>query len=225
MKDTTPHNLPRVKICGLTRHQDVDAAIRAGVHYLGFMLAEKSSRKLSLDQANALSEYAKDRAKRVVITVNASTEMLRSIMQTIGPDYIQFHGDETPEFIAKFSKNYAVRTIKAVPIENDEDMKQAEIYSGACDFLLYDAKPTQTLQDNDNVARGGHGITFDWNILKQAPLPKIWALAGGLNPDNAAKAIELTNAPILDLSSGVESAPGIKDPDKINAFMKAVGYG
>jgi len=178
---------PRVKICGLTRPEDVEAAILHGAAYLGFIVEAKSSRRLSVAEAAKLSLPAKASAKTVAVTVNPDDALLRSIAEDMQPD---------------------------------SHMKAAEQYAGVADFILYDAKPPK-----GEVVRGGHGLSFDWSILTDAPLPKTWALAGGLTPENAAEAVRRTKAPILDVSSGLEASPGIKDAAKIQAFMDAVSHG
>ncbi len=140
-------------------------------------------------------------------------------MTEMEPDFIQFHGDETPGRLAHISDTFHVKTIKAVPIAGPDDVRRAGTFRGACDLILYDAKPPA------GAPRGGHGLAFDWMLLAYSPLPKVFALAGGLDPDNAREAIKRTKAPILDVSSGVERAPGLKDPAKIKAFMEAAKHG
>ena len=207
----------KVKICGLTRDQDVEAAIACGASYLGFVVEANSPRKLTVLEAASLAAPAMGIIPRVAVTVNADDQLLYALRKYMAPDYIQCHGDEPPERVAEIARKYDVKTIKAVAISSASDMKTAEAYSGVCDFILYDAKPPKGAD-----VRGGHGLAFDWNILKTAPLPKIWALAGGLTPDNVAEAMRRTNAPILDVSSGVEAGPRLKDALKIRAFMDAV---
>lgn len=207
---------PRVKICGLTRPEDVEAAILHGSDYLGFIVEAKSKRRLSVAEAARLSLPAKGIIPRVAVTVNADDDTLKSIIEHMQPDFIQFHGDETPAHLARINRDYGVRTIKALPVASHEDMTAAIEFSGFADYLLFDAKP----QKGEQV-RGGHGVAFDWNILRTAALPKTWFLAGGLNPDNVKDALK-TRAPILDVSSGVESAPGSKDHGKIEAFIKCL---
>ena len=209
--------LPKVKICGLTRAEDAQSAISAGADFLGFIVEAKSPRRVSVLEAERLFTPTKGLAKRVAVTVNPDDELLDKISSKLMPDFVQFHGDETVERLAEISKRYDFGLIKAVPIVTDEDMKTAGEYSGVVDFLLYDAKPPKGSQ-----VRGGHGIKLDWNIIARAPTPKTFALAGGLSPETVGDAIARTNAPILDVSSGVESAPGVKDASKIQAFMKAV---
>ncbi len=206
----------KVKICGLTRPEDVQAAIAYGADYLGFIVQAKSARKLLVSQAAKLSLPAKGTAKTVAVTVNADDYIITAIAALMQPDYIQLHGDESPQRAAEITKRFGIKTIKAFGISTPTDMMKSEAYTGAVDFMLYDAKAPK-----GEAVRGGHGLSFDWTILQNAPLPKIWALAGGLTPENAAEAVVRTNAPILDVSSGVEAAAGIKDARKIQAFMKA----
>jgi len=211
---------PHVKICGLTRPEDIEAAIKHGASFLGFIVEAKSARRLTVSQAAALAAPAKGIIPRVAVIVNADEDLLSDIMHTMEPDFVQFHGNEPVQHIISIMRRFGVRTIKAVPIATASDMKTAEQYAGMCDFILYDAKPPE-----GEKVRGGHGLSFNWHILTAAPLPKVWALAGGLTAGNARGAIARTNAPILDVSSGVESAPGIKDAIKIKAFMEAAGHG
>ena len=208
---------PEVKICGLTRAEDVQSAINAGAVFLGFIIEANSPRRVRVTKAEHLFTPTKGLVKRVAVTVNADDALLDRIAEKLAPDFVQFHGDETVDRLAQISKRYDFGLIKAVPIVTDEDMKTAGEYAGVVDFVLYDAKPPKGSQ-----VRGGHGIKLDWDIIARAPTSKIFALAGGLNPDTAREAISRTKAPILDVSSGVESAPGVKDVSKIQAFMKAV---
>lgn len=212
---------PRVKICGLTRPEDVEAAILYGASFVGFIVEAKSARKLSVAEAAKLSLPAKASAKTVAVTVNADDELIDAIATQMQPDYIQLHGDESVERVAEVSRKFGLKTIKAFAVATDEDIKAAEHYAGVADFILYDAKPPKGTKGEEPV-RGGHGLSFDWNILATSPLPKRWALAGGLTPENAAEAIARAHAPILDVSSGVETSPGLKDATKIRAFMARI---
>ena len=200
------------------RPEDVAAAIAAGASYLGFIVEAASKRRVTVEQAARLSGPARGIIPRVAVTVNADDALLTRIMADMAPDYIQCHGDETPARVAEITRKFNVKSIKAVAVITDGDMKTAETYSGAADIILFDAKPPK-----GSDVRGGHGVAIDWNIIKRAPLPKYWALAGGLTPDNVAEAIATTNAPMVDVSSGVEASAGVKDASKIKAFMAAVG--
>ena len=203
----------KVKICGLTRAEDVEASIRYGADMLGFIVEAPSKRRLSVASAARLTLPAKGIIPRVAVTVNADPQILSDIMTQMQPDYIQFHGDETPEHVAAIGMKYAVKTIKALPVSTKNDMISTMAFSGFADLMLFDARPPKS-----EDIRGGHGVSFDWNILRGAALPKTWLLAGGLNPDNVRAALK-SGAPFLDVSSGVESAPGIKDHAKIAALI------
>lgn len=212
----------RVKICGLTRPEDVESAIENGAAFLGFIVECPSKRRLSVAQAAALAPLDIP-IPRVAVTVNPDDALLDRILSEMQPDYIQLHGDEPPARAAEIAKR--VKVIKAVGIASDEDMKMAETYAGIADFILYDAKPPPQLNEEHEVVRGGHGIAIDWNIIANAPTPKIFAVAGGLTPENVAIAAAVTRAPIVDVSSGVEASAGVKDAAKISAFMDAVKNG
>jgi len=204
-----------VKICGLTRTEDVALAMKSGATFLGFIVECPSKRRLSVAEAAALAPTTLA-AQRVAVTVNPDDDLLTRLMTEMSPDYIQLHGDETPSRVAEIAKRFSVKTIKAVGIAHDDDMKASEAYAGVADFTLYDAKPPK-----DESVRGGHGIAIDWSIIAKAPTPKTFAVAGGLTPENVAQAVKVTRAPIVDVSSGVETSPGLKDPAKIRAFMNA----
>ncbi|WP_427452321.1 phosphoribosylanthranilate isomerase [Litorimonas sp. WD9-15] len=205
----------QVKICGLTREEDVALAVKSGAAFLGFIVECPSKRRLSVAEAAALAPASLD-AQRVAVLVNPDDDLLTRLMAEMSPDYVQLHGDETPSRVAEIAKRFAVKTIKAVGISDDDDMKASEAYAGVADFILYDAKPPK-----DETVRGGHGIAIDWSIIAKAPTPKTFAVAGGLTPDNVAQALKATNAPIIDVSSGVEASPGVKDPAKIRTFIRA----
>lgn len=207
----------QVKICGLTRPQDVESAIEYGSDYLGFIVEAKSSRRLTVPEAAKLARPAKDIAKTVAVTVNASDDVLQAIMAEMAPNYIQCHGDESPERVAAIKSAFDVGVLKAIGVQSASDLTQIQAYK--VDLILLDAKPSK------GAVRGGHGVSFDWDILMNADLPENYLLAGGLTPENAREAIQRTNAPILDVSSGVESAPGIKDAALIQAFMDAAKKG
>jgi len=209
----------KVKICGLTRPEDVESAVEHGADFLGFIIEAASKRRLSVERAMQLAAPLRNITPRVAVTVNADDRLLGRIISNMAPEYIQCHGDETPERVAEISKKFRVKTIKAVPISSDADMGSAQIYAGVADLILYDAKPPK-----DSEIRGGHGIKVDWSLIKHGPTPKSFMLAGGLTPENVAKAVRQTGAPIVDVSSGVEARAGVKDPLKIKAFMQAVKF-
>ena len=209
--------ITQVKICGLTRPEDVACAIEFGASYLGFIVECPSKRRLSVAEAASLAPYDLP-VPSVAVTVNPDDGLITQILEHMQPDFIQLHGSETPERAAEIAKR--VKVIKAVGIASDDDMKASEAYAGIAEFLLYDAKPPK-----DAAIRGGHGIAIDWSIIARAPTPKRFAVAGGLNARNIAQAITVTNAPIVDVSSGLEDIPGVKDHSKIKTFMDVVKNG
>ncbi|MGJ8559720.1 MAG: phosphoribosylanthranilate isomerase [Litorimonas sp.] len=201
----------RVKICGLTRAQDVASAEKVGADFLGFIVEAPSRRKLTL--ANAATLIVGVRAKTVAVTVDPDDALVDGI-KTAGFTHIQLHGSETLARTAKIASR-GLCVIKAMPVATADDVKLATEYSGAADLLLFDAKPPK-----GEIQRGGHGLSFDWSILRTAPTPKNFILAGGLTPDNVLEAATLTRASIMDVSSGVEASPGIKDAKLMTAFME-----
>jgi len=212
---------PCVKICGLTRPEDVAAAIRAGADYLGFIIEAKSPRRLSVAAAAKLSLPAKGITPRVAVTVNADDKTLSDIAARMQPDFIQLHGDESPARAAQIKTAYGIPLIRALPVSEIADLTPAAGFAGIVDFFIYDAKAPS----GDNQ-RGGHGLSFDWNILKHVPKSASrYLLAGGITPDNAAGALRQSAAFGLDVSSGVERAKGVKDADKITELMKAARHG
>lgn len=208
--------IANVKICGLTRPQDIETAIMCGASHLGFIVEAKSARRLTVEKAAKLSLPAKNIVPTVAVTVNPDDDLLEHIAAKMKPDYIQLHGDETPSRAAEIKAKYPVGIIKALAISHDQDLAAVHAYN--VDYILLDAKAPK------GAARGGHGKSFDWRILKESPLPENWILAGGLELQNARLAVRQTKAPMLDISSGVEIAPGIKDPAKIKAFMDVLDY-
>ena len=210
----------QVKICGLTRPEDVEAALRCGADMLGFIVEAKSSRCLSVTDAARISQPAFGCAKRVAVTVNADEELLNRICADMRPDFIQFHGDETPKTIRYIGSFTGVRAIKAIAIREQADLEQIEAYAGCVDYILLDAKAPK-----NEAQRGGHGLSFDWGLLKGFVSKTPLILAGGLNPENI-RAAKRTGLKFFDVSSGVEAnpdlkGPGVKDHQKIQAFMKA----
>ena len=209
--------ITKVKICGLTCKRDVDAAIKYGASYLGFIVNAESSRKLSVTEASQIALPASKFCETVAVVVNPTNNLLENIIQEMRPTYIQLHGDESVERVANIKNNFKIRLIKAVSIDNKKDFITAEQYTGLVDIILYDSKPPL-----DSPQMGGHGLLFDWSMISEVPLPKIWALAGGLNISNVENAVNLTKAPILDVSSGLELMAGLKDHNKIKAFMDKI---
>lgn len=202
-----------VKICGLSTPETLAAALRAGASHVGFVHFAKSPRHLALAKAARLRTLVPPQVKAVLLLVNPSADLLAEAVQTVRPDIIQFHGNEPPEMIARFRAETGIAAWRALGVRSAESLTEADRFAGAVDRLLFDA-PASTLP-------GGNGTRFDWSLLAAYRGPTPWGLAGGLTPANVGEAIRLTGAPLVDTSSGVESAPGIKDVDKIAAFCKA----
>jgi phosphoribosylanthranilate isomerase len=201
-----------VKICGLTTPEVVDAAVEAGADYLGFAHFPPSPRHLELDRIAALMARAGP-ARSVILLVDPSPTLLAAAA-ALGPDLIQLHGRETPADV-EAARALGVPVIKAVPVGGAADVAAASAYPA--DHLMFDAKPPKGAD-----RPGGHGAAFDWTLLSDVEVRTPWFLAGGLTPANVAEALRITRAPVADVSSGVERAPGVKDPALIAAFIQAV---
>jgi len=206
-----------VKICGLSTPETVDAAVAAGADFVGFVFFPKSPRHVTLEQAAALAARARGKAKIVTLVVDADDALLSSIAAQVAPDLIQAHGSETPERVAEIARLTGKPVIKAIRVKDDADISAAAGYSTVASLILYDAKVPETL---GNALPGGNGHAFDWGLLEGERRPA-FMLAGGLTPENVSEAIRVTGAPVVDVSSGVESAPGIKDIGLIRKFIEA----
>lgn len=201
-----------IKICGLTTPETLDAAIKARAEYVGFNFYPPSPRYLSPRDAAALSARAEGRTQRVGLFVDASDETIAEFLAAARLDAIQLHGAETPERAAQVKARFGLPVWKALSIASEADVARANAYADAADLILFDAKtPKGTLP-------GGMGLAFDWTLVANWKGPLAWGLAGGLTPENVAEAIGLTGAPLVDTSSGVETAPGVKDGARIAAF-------
>lgn len=207
--------IPAIKICGLTTPEAVDAVIAANAEYGGFVFFPPSQRHLTLAQAAALTQRATSRIQRVALFVNASDDELRATTEAAQFEALQLQGSETPERVAQIKARTGLPVWKALPIAARADMERVAAYAGAADLVLLDAKTPK------GALPGGMGLSFDWDLLSGWRAPCPWGLAGGLAPDNVAEAISRTKAPVVDVSSGVEEAPGRKDPAKIAAFCRA----
>lgn len=204
-----------VKICGLNDEDTIDAAIEAGADYLGFVFFDKSPRFVSAERAAELTQFIEG-VKKVGLFVDPDDSLLDEVLSHVRLDLLQFHGAETPERLERVRAEFGLPVMKAVAVESAADLEAAAVFAEVCDMLLFDAKPPKGA-----VLPGGNAVSFDWTILSgfKARLP--WMLAGGLAADNVAEAIRVSGAKAVDVSSGVESAPGVKDAAKIAAFIKA----
>jgi phosphoribosylanthranilate isomerase len=204
----------QIKICGLSTPASIEAAAKHGATHYGLVHFEKSPRHVSLEMATALRRNAPPGMKSVLLLVNADPDLTQKALELVRPDIVQFHGTETPEWLALVHKHSSAEIWKAIGVKDRQTLVNADRFDDVVDRLLYDA-PAQALP-------GGTGTRLDWSLLCQFDHRIPWGLAGGLNPDNVAEAIAATKAPLVDVSSGVESAPGIKDVDKIAAFCQRV---
>jgi phosphoribosylanthranilate isomerase len=205
-----------VKICGLKTAEALDAALDAGADMVGFVFFPKSPRNVALAEAAALVKRARGRAETVALTVNADDAALAAITEAVRPDWLQLHGGESTERVATIRTAYGLRVMKALPIAMCADLALIDRYAAVADRLLFDAQPPK-----DATRPGGLGKPFDWHLLDGVTPRVPYLLSGGLDPDNVAQALAITHAPGVDVSSGVERAPGEKDPDKIHAFIRA----
>ena len=208
-----------VKICGLRSGEALEAAIAGGAAYVGFVHYPPSPRSLEIAQAAPLLAQVRGRAKSVVLTVDADDATLDRIVATLAPDLLQVHGAETPDRVAATRETYATPVMKAVKIGGREDVAAARDYIGAADMLLFDAKP----RPGEGLGLpGGNGVSFDWRLLEGLDPGLSWMLSGGLDASNVATALAMSGATAIDVSSGVETAPGVKDIARIGAFLDAV---
>ena len=208
---------PKIKICGLTTPTAITTAIENGARYIGFIFFSKSPRNLTIDEASHLRPFIKLPVKLVAVTVDADDSLLDAIVTNVQPDIIQCHGKETPARLLELKKRYGLPLIKAFSIRNQSDFDQVSDYSGIVDMVLFDAKAPDGSQ-----LPGGNGISFDWSLMKSLDADCKTVLSGGLNAGNVEQAIAMTHPSVLDVSSGVESAPGVKDDKLIKEFFDAV---
>lgn len=204
----------QIKICGLSTPETLDAAVDAGASHVGFVHYEKSPRHLSLEDAAKLRRRVPENVKLVLVTVAMQPEVLARAYDAIRPDVIQFHGSETPEWVALVRQTVKTECWRSFGLKDAGTLDRARTFEGKCDRLLFDA-PARALP-------GGNGVAAQWDLLEHWKPFMPWALAGGLDPDNVAEAIKQTGAPLVDASSGLETAPGKKDIGKIEAFVEAV---
>jgi phosphoribosylanthranilate isomerase len=207
------------KICGLSTPDTVAAAVDGGAAYLGFMFFAKSPRNIAPELAARLTAPVRQASnvKIVAVMVDPDDEAVLDIAAKLAPDLIQLHGQETPERVARIRALSGLPLIKAMGVRDASDIAAARRYDGAADHLMFDAKAPE-----GSDRPGGHGTRFDWTLLEGLRLERPWFLAGGLEPWNVAEAVRLSRAPMVDVSSGVERGPGVKDPHLIAAFLDAV---
>lgn len=206
----------KVKICGLSRPEDVTAAAGAGAAYVGFVFFPKSPRAVTPDRARALAVEVPPGIAKVALTVNASDDTLDAILDTVPLDMLQLHGDETPDRVTEVRARYGLPVMKAVGVATEADLPALDAFGAVADQLLVDARPAP-----DADLPGGNGLAFDWRLIAGRRWPVPWMLAGGLSPETVAQAVRMTGARQVDVSTGVERTRGVKDPDLIRAFVAA----
>ncbi|HWA20864.1 MAG TPA: phosphoribosylanthranilate isomerase [Caulobacterales bacterium] len=205
-----------VKICGLKTAEAVNAALSGEARFVGFVFFPPSPRNIAPEAARPLAALARGKADIVAVTVDAGDALLAMIAERVAPDWIQLHGNETPARAAEVRRFAKKGVIKALPIARSEDFAAAAPFEPVADWLMFDAKAPPEAD-----RPGGHGASFDWAMLAGRRFGRPWLLSGGLTPENVPAAVAASGAGALDVSSGVESAPGIKDPARIAAFLAA----
>lgn len=209
-----------VKICGLTEDVGLDAAIDAGADFLGLVFFPRSPRFITPADAGELFQYLPEDIKVVGLFVDPSFAEIEQVLQSVRLDMIQLHGTESPERIEEIRFEFGHPVMKAVPVSSAADLDAAADLAEVADWLLFDAKPPK-----DAERPGGNAASFEWSLLQGRSWACPWMLAGGLTADNVAEAIRISGATVVDVSSGVESAPGIKDPERIERFIRAAKGG
>ena len=205
-----------VKICGLSTRETLDVALGAGADMVGFVFFPPSPRHLSLETARELGRQARGRAAKVALTVDADDATLSNIVETLQPDLLQLHGKETTARLRDIKAKFGLPVMKVIAVETSTDLAVLPGFASVADRILFDARPPKGA-----TRPGGLGAVFDWQLLSKLELKLPYMVSGGLNPDNVAEAVRVTRAGGVDVSSGVESAPGIKDPEMIRQFIRA----
>jgi phosphoribosylanthranilate isomerase len=205
-----------VKICGLSTPEALDVALDAGADMVGFVFFPPSPRNISYKTASALEARVRGQAQKVALSVDADDTMLSYVVDALGPDILQLHGNESPLRVAAIKARFKLPVMKAIAVESKADLAAIARYAAVADHLLFDARPPR-----DATRPGGLGNAFDWALLEKLNPGVPFMVSGGLNAGNVGEALRLTRALGVDVSSGVERAPGQKDPDKIRAFIRA----
>ena len=206
------------KICGLSTPETLDVAVAEGASFVGFVFYPRSPRNVSLAQAAALAARVPERVRRVALLVNADDAFLAELVRQVPLELLQLHGAETPERVAAIRERSGKQVMKVLHLAEAADLAAVAGYLPVADRLMFEAKPPATMA---NALPGGNALAFDWSILAGRSFARPWMLAGGLNAGNLKEAAGTSGARAVDVSSGVESAPGVKDPAKIRAFLRA----
>jgi phosphoribosylanthranilate isomerase len=205
-----------VKICGLSTPETLDAALDAGADMVGFVFFPPSPRHLQFERARSLGERVRGRAQKVALTVDADDAFLQSVVEALRPDILQLHGSEPVPRLQAIRRRFGVPLMKAVPVSVKDDLERIDTYAAVADRLLFDARAPR-----EATRPGGLGNPFDWRLLENVRTAVPFMLSGGLDVGNVAEALRITRASGIDVSSGVERAPGVKDVEKIIAFVRA----
>jgi phosphoribosylanthranilate isomerase len=206
----------KAKICGITSKDAITSAVEGGADYIGFVFFHKSPRNITPKKAAKLAAFLPDTIKTVGVFVDVTDVELDKIFKDYKPDYLQCHGKESHERIAELRKKYKIPVIKAIAVRSSDDVAKGKAFANVADMILFDAKvPSSPLP-------GGNGLAFDWTLLKSREFNVPWFLSGGLNIENVAEAVKISGAKMVDVSSSLESEPGVKDHDLIKAFLKKV---
>ena len=205
-----------VKICGLKTPEALDVALIEGADMVGFVFFEPSPRNVTVASARALGAQVKGRARKVALSVDASDDMLAASIEALKPDMLQLHGRETPDRVVVVRARFGIPVMKAIPIESRDDLSPIHLYAKVAEWILFDARAPR-----EATRPGGLGKSFDWRLLENLSLAVPFMLSGGLDAGNVGEALRITRAPAVDVSSGVERAPGIKDPEMIRAFVRS----
>ncbi|MGJ4940922.1 phosphoribosylanthranilate isomerase [Bradyrhizobium sp. HKCCYLS1011] len=205
-----------VKICGLTTRETLDAALDAGADMVGFVFFPPSPRHLGLEAARELGRHAKGRALKVALTVDADDVTFENVIETLRPDLLQLHGRESVARVRDIKQRFGLPVMKAIPVETAADLASLSGYAAVCDRILFDARAPK-----DATRPGGLGATFDWHLLENLKLDLPFMVSGGLSAGNVREAVRITGAGGVDVSSGVERAPGVKDSNMIREFVRA----
>jgi phosphoribosylanthranilate isomerase len=205
-----------VKICGLSTRETLDVALDAGADMVGFVFFPPSPRHLSFDMARELGQHTKRRAAKVALTVDADDATLANIIEALRPDILQLHGSETVERLRQIKQKFGLQLMKVIAVETVADLESLPAYAGVADRILFDARAPE-----EATRPGGLGAVFDWHVLDKLALKLPFMVSGGLDAQNIAQAVRVSRAGGVDVSSGVERSPGIKDPEMIRAFIRA----
>ena len=207
----------QVKICGIKSVESADAAVRVGADFAGLIFQKASHRYVGLERSAAIARHLRGRIRITALMVDPSDDEVADVARDVAPDFLQLHGREAPARVAEIVSRFRIPAIKAFGVAEASDLANVSAYNDVAEMFLFDAKPPANA-----VTPGGHGVAFDWQLLRNSNFARPWLLAGGLNADNVARAISISGAPGVDVSSGVETAPGQKSAEMIRVFIEAV---